>query len=133
MDIQNLIVCPRMLVILKLILGPHMQESCVLPFQSSHAQHRTCLQPIKYEIWFFFSDFLKSHPGVGFPLKILIEPLLPQSHQLHHLKYWQVLHVCYHLSASYHSRSAFEHLRESYLDLVLFKEQEIYDMYYLHI
>jgi len=56
-----------MLVILKLILGPHMEEGRILPFQPSHAQHRTC-------------------PGVGFPLKVIIvKPLLPHSHQLHHV------------------------------------------------
>jgi len=55
-----------MLVILKLILGPHMEEGRVLPFQPSHTQHRT-------------------RPGVGFPLKIIVEPLLPHPHQLHHV------------------------------------------------
>ena len=56
-QIQNLIVCPRMLVILKLILGPHMEEGRILPFQPSHAQHRTCLcwTIIKFGflLWFF--------------------------------------------------------------------------------
>jgi len=57
-----------MFVILKLIFRPHMEKGGVLPFEPPHAQHRAC-------------------PGgpVGFTLKIVVEPLLPQSHQLHHM------------------------------------------------
>jgi len=60
-QIEKLIVCPGMLVILKLILGPHVEEGRVLPFQPSHAKHRAC-------------------PGIGFSLKVVVEPFLPQSH-----------------------------------------------------
>ena len=72
----------------------------VLSCSTSHLPATNKIWNSVFLLWFFET----SHPGVGFPLKILIKPLLPQSHQLHHLKYWQVLHVCYRLSASYHSR-----------------------------
>merc|ERR1719187_1667906 len=63
----NLIVVPYMLaLILDLILGPHVKERCILPLQTSHAQHRAC-------------------PCVSLPLEVIVEPLLPQSDQLHHM------------------------------------------------
>ena len=40
----SLIVLPYMLaLILDLILGPHVKERCILPLQTSHAQHCACL------------------------------------------------------------------------------------------
>ena len=85
-----------MFVILRLVLWPHVEEGRVLPLQTSHAQHRTCLcQKNVIFLWLYFHFvvflWLFSHPGVGFPLKILIEPPLPHPHQLHHLKMWKFM------------------------------------------
>ena len=53
-----------------------------------------CVQNvIFYGFIFVLLSFMAffSHPGVGFPLKILIEPPLPHPHQLHHLKMWKFM------------------------------------------